>query len=89
LQYFILWRRFGSRWHKEEAMSIYPHPKMMHTFTEMQALSIFLRDSFIDRYSGSRLLFPQVLRVLSLALRGTMSVTLLHPLRYAIRGRSD
>ncbi|MFH1742645.1 MAG: HNH endonuclease [bacterium] len=34
-------------------------------FTETQALRIFVRDGFLDRYSGVRLLFPPVLRVLS------------------------
>lgn len=43
-------------------------PQTKRTFTEMQALRIFLRDGFIDRYSGSRLVFPPVLRVLSLLL---------------------
>lgn len=43
-------------------------PPVVRTFTETQALRVFLRDGFIDRYSGSRLVFPPVLRVLSLAL---------------------
>jgi hypothetical protein len=37
-------------------------------FTKLQSLRIFLRDGFIDRYSGDRLVFPGVLRVLSLIL---------------------
>lgn len=35
------------------------------TYTEMQALSLFIRDGFIDRYSGKRLVFPGVLKVIS------------------------
>jgi hypothetical protein len=34
-------------------------------FSETQALPVFLRDGFVDRYSGKRLLFPPVLRVLT------------------------
>jgi hypothetical protein len=34
-------------------------------YTAPQALRVFLRDSFIDRYSGRRLVFPGVLRLLS------------------------
>ncbi|MBI4745119.1 MAG: HNH endonuclease [Deltaproteobacteria bacterium] len=45
-----------------------PPTPITRTFTETQALRVFLRDGFIDRYSGSRLVFPPVLRVLSLAL---------------------
>jgi len=44
------------------------HPHAARTFTETQALRIFLRDGFVDRYSGNRLVFPPVLRALSLAL---------------------
>jgi HNH endonuclease len=34
-----------------------------------QVVTQFLRDGFIDRYSGDRLIFPPVLRVLSLTMR--------------------
>jgi hypothetical protein len=34
-------------------------------YTEAQSLQIFMRDGFIDRYSGRRLVFPGVLRLLS------------------------
>jgi len=37
-------------------------------FNETQALRIFVRDGFVDRYSGKHLLFPPVLRLLSLLL---------------------
>jgi Restriction endonuclease len=33
-----------------------------------EALKVFLRDGFIDRYSGTHLVFPGVLRILSLRL---------------------
>lgn len=35
------------------------------TFREAQALRVFVRDGFVDRYSGSLLVFPPVLRVLT------------------------
>ena len=34
-------------------------------YTERQMVSVFLSDAFVDRYSGQRLVFPPVLRVLS------------------------
>ncbi len=34
-------------------------------YTELQSLKVFVRDGFIDRYSGSRLVFPATLRLLS------------------------
>jgi 5-methylcytosine-specific restriction endonuclease McrA len=37
-------------------------------FTDAQALQVFIRDGFIDRYSGNHLIFPPVLRVLSFVL---------------------
>ncbi|MCX5856277.1 MAG: HNH endonuclease signature motif containing protein [Deltaproteobacteria bacterium] len=37
-------------------------------FNETQALRIFVRDGFVDRYSGKHLLFPPVLRLLSFLL---------------------
>lgn len=40
-------------------------PSETRNFTEPQALRVFVRDGFVDRYSGNRLLFPPVLRVLS------------------------
>lgn len=43
----------------------FPLSAATRNFTETQALRVFMRDGFIDRYSGSRLLFPPVLRVLS------------------------
>jgi hypothetical protein len=40
-------------------------PSVTRSFSETQALRVFVRDGFIDRYSGNQLLFPPVLRVLS------------------------
>lgn len=34
-------------------------------YTDLDATRIFIRDGFIDRYSGNRLVFPGVLRLLS------------------------
>lgn len=34
-------------------------------YTELQKTTVFIRDGFIDRYSGSKLVFPPVLRLLS------------------------
>lgn len=35
------------------------------SYTEFQKTKIFMRDGFIDRYSGEKLIFPPVLRLLS------------------------
>jgi hypothetical protein len=36
------------------------------TYTDRQKTRIFVRDGFVDRYSGERLVFPPVLRIMSL-----------------------
>ena len=41
-----------------------PRSKTSRRYTEFQSMQVFLRDGFIDRYSGSRLVFPGTLRVL-------------------------
>jgi hypothetical protein len=46
----------------------YPHlffKPSSRNYTEYQSTKIFLRDGFIDMYSGKRLIFPPVLRILS------------------------
>jgi hypothetical protein len=43
-------------------------PPAARNYSEGQALVIFLRDGFVDRYSGNRLVFPAVLRILSVLL---------------------
>ena len=40
-------------------------PATKRRYTKAQATQIFARDGFCDRYSGERLVFPGVLRVLS------------------------
>lgn len=46
----------------------YPHtikPIQKRKYTEYQATTVFIRPGFVDRYSGRRLVFPGVLRLLS------------------------
>ena len=40
-------------------------PNVGRKYTEYDSLRVFLRDGFVDRYSGSRLVNPAVLRLLS------------------------
>jgi hypothetical protein len=47
-----------------------PVARESRRYTEWQSLCVFTRDGFIDRYSGSRLVFPGVLRLLSRLLPG-------------------
>jgi hypothetical protein len=42
-----------------------PSAKVSRKMTESRMTRIFLRDGFIDRYSGERLIFPGTLRLLS------------------------
>ena len=49
----------------------YPHVKPLKkrkAFTKKEQVALFMRDGFIDRYSGERLIFPGVLCVLSATL---------------------
>jgi 5-methylcytosine-specific restriction endonuclease McrA len=57
---------------KEEASSIaraeYPftgEPSVGRKYKETESTQIFIRDGFVDRYSGERLIFPGALRLLS------------------------
>ena len=53
---------------KEIIRTKYPHQKLLKqrkSFTKKEQLSIFMRDGFIDKYSGGRLIFPGVLAILS------------------------
>ena len=45
-----------------------PFERAKRKYTDTQSVSVFLRDGFIDRYSGQRLVFPGTLRLLSLLL---------------------
>lgn len=38
------------------------------SYTDAQAVKVFIRDGFIDRYSGKRLVFPGVLKLISILL---------------------
>lgn len=40
--------------------------KEKRQYTPYQSTAVFIRDGFIDRYSGKRLIFPPVLRLLSM-----------------------
>jgi hypothetical protein len=42
--------------------------KSARRYTERQSLRVFYRDGFIDRYSGTQLVHPGVLRLLSIVL---------------------
>jgi len=52
----------------QQAYPFEPVAAVERKYGELEATRVFLRDGFIDRYSGSRLVFPGVLRVLSLHL---------------------
>ena len=43
-----------------------PSEHRKRSWTQRRALSIFLRDGFVDRYTGDQLVYPGALRVLSL-----------------------
>jgi len=45
-----------------------PFSSERRSISQSRAMAVFLRDGFIDRYSGERLLFPGALRALSLQL---------------------
>ncbi|MFZ1552039.1 MAG: HNH endonuclease [Anaerolineae bacterium] len=45
-----------------------PDQVIKRTYGPQEAIRIFIRDGFIDRYTGERLVFPPVLRVISMAL---------------------
>lgn len=43
-------------------------PVSQRKYSDAEALRVFTRDRFVDRYSGDRLVFPGVLRIISLKL---------------------
>jgi len=54
---------------KNIVVNDYPFTRLQNAerkYSEKQKSRIFLRDGFIDRYSGGRMIFPPVLRLLSL-----------------------
>lgn len=53
---------------REYVLSEYPHRYIEYdkrSLSVEQKLKIFIRDGFIDRYSGKKLLFPAVLRIIT------------------------
>lgn len=53
---------------RAEIRRIYPFiptPTVKRSYGPAEATPVFMRDGFIDRYSGDRLIFPPVLRLLS------------------------
>jgi hypothetical protein len=51
-----------------ERYPISTSPKKRYNVTKEQSMQVFLRDAFVDRYSGRYLVFPPVLRAISFAL---------------------
>jgi hypothetical protein len=49
----------------EDKYPFVPITNVGRNYTRTEALRIFLRDGFVDRYSGLRLVFPGTLRILS------------------------
>lgn len=45
-----------------------PDPVTKRSYGPVESTRVFVRDGFIDRYTGERLVFPPVLRLLSVAL---------------------
>jgi 5-methylcytosine-specific restriction endonuclease McrA len=45
-----------------------PAETVERKYGDQQALKVFLRDGFVDRYSGAQLVFPGALRILALRL---------------------
>jgi hypothetical protein len=42
-----------------------PESRVRRRYTPLESTRVFLRDGFIDRYTGERLIFPPVLRLIS------------------------
>lgn len=56
---------------KDIALRDYPHSKIIPTkgsYSRIRAARIFMRDGFIDRYSGAPLIFPGALMLLGMLL---------------------
>lgn len=50
------------------ALTFQPEPIVPRRYGPLESTAVFVRDGFIDRYSGNRLVFPPVLRVISMML---------------------
>lgn len=58
----------GNLFDAKEVAKEYPFEKFAtkkRSYTPLQSTKLFLRDGFIDRYSGQKLVFPGLLRLLS------------------------
>ncbi|MDY0042504.1 MAG: HNH endonuclease signature motif containing protein [Desulforhabdus sp.] len=49
----------------KESYPFVPTKKSARSYTFRQMTEVFLRDGFVDRYRGTRLIFPPVLRLIS------------------------
>lgn len=45
-----------------------PEPITKRVYGPMESTRVFLRDGFVDRYTGTRVIFPPVFRLLSLVM---------------------
>ena len=54
--------------HLQREYPFTPGKTVERKYGVQEALKVFIRDGFVDRYSGARLVFPGVLRVLALRL---------------------
>jgi hypothetical protein len=45
-----------------------PEPVIKRKYGPVESTRVFVRDGFIDRYTGTRVIFPPVFRVLSLVM---------------------
>jgi hypothetical protein len=52
----------------QERYPFAPAAVLSHKASKVQSTRVFLRDGFIDRYTGDRLIFPPALRLLAIDL---------------------
>ncbi|WP_068547562.1 hypothetical protein [Thalassotalea crassostreae] len=52
----------------KESYPFIPSTKIKRSYTQFQSLEVFIKDGFIDRYSGAKLVYPSVLYAISDAL---------------------
>ena len=60
---------------RETAHSEYPYVPVVpasRSYTPYQSILLFVRDGFVDRYDGAKLVFPATLRLLSLMMPDTL-----------------
>ncbi len=55
----------GGRRAIKEGYPFVPRERHARSYTNLRKLNIFMRDGFIDRYSGEKLIFPGTLKVFS------------------------